>query len=81
MTKQAQTRIGVVIAGAKKEMKAAGGFDNAVGTFEKAIRYLKPLQNQLTVPMGTHWLEATLEVQSDPRWEAEASQFHHGEIR
>ena len=36
---------------ATEEMKKAGGFDGAVGTFEKAERYLKPLQNQLSCPM------------------------------
>ena len=48
--KEAQTRLGVVIM-ATEEMKRAGGFDGAVGTFEKAERYLKPLQNQLSCPM------------------------------
>lgn len=50
VTKDAQTRLGVVIM-ATEAMKEAGGFDSAVGTYEKAIRYLKPLQNQLTCPM------------------------------
>ena len=48
--KQKQTKLGVVIM-ATEEMKKAGGFDGAVGTFEKAERYLKPLQNQLSCPM------------------------------
>lgn len=48
--KDAQTRLGVVIM-ATEALKQAGGFDGAVGTYEKAIRYLKPLQAQLTVPM------------------------------
>jgi hypothetical protein len=34
---------------ATEALKDAGGFDSAVGTYEKAIRYLKPLQNQLSV--------------------------------
>ncbi|MDC3302886.1 hypothetical protein OAV04_02050 [Candidatus Poseidoniaceae archaeon] len=50
VSKDAQTQIGVVIM-ANQDMKEAGGFDSAVGTYEKAIRYLAPLQNQLTVPM------------------------------
>lgn len=50
VSKDAQTQIGVVIM-ANQGMKDAGGFDSAVGTYEKAIRYLAPLQNQLTVPM------------------------------
>jgi hypothetical protein len=28
-----------------------GGFDGAVGIYEKAISYLKPLRVQLTVPL------------------------------
>ena len=48
--KDVQTRLGVVIM-ASEDMKRVGGFDSAVGTFEKAVRYLKPLQNQLTCPM------------------------------
>lgn len=55
--KDAQTSLGVVIM-ATEGLKAAGGFDNAVGTYEKAIRYLKPLQNQLTCPMVLIGLEA-----------------------
>lgn len=54
--KDAQTSLGVVIM-ATDALKAAGGFDNAVGTYEKAIRYLKPLQNQLTCPMVLIGLE------------------------
>ena len=57
VNKMAQTRLGVVIM-ATESLKEAGGFDSAVGTFEKAIRYLKPLQNQLTVPMILIGLEA-----------------------
>ena len=36
---------------ATEELKEAGGFDGAVGTYEKAIRYLQPLRAQLTVPL------------------------------
>ena len=50
VSKDAQTQIGVVIM-ADQSMKEAGGYDGAVGTYEHAIRYLAPLQNQLTVPM------------------------------
>lgn len=45
-----QTKIGIVIT-ATDEMKKAGAFDGAVGSYEKYLRYLKPLNNQLTVPM------------------------------
>jgi len=48
--KAIQTKIGVIIT-ATSELKMAGGFDGAIGTFEKFIEYLKPLNNQLTVPI------------------------------
>ena len=57
VAKDAQTGLGVVIM-ATEALKEAGGFDSAVGTYEKAIRYLKPLQNQLTCPMVLIGLEA-----------------------
>jgi len=48
--KEIQTKIGIVIT-ATDEMKKAGGFDNSIGSYEKYIRYLKPMSNILTVPM------------------------------
>lgn len=42
--------IGVVIT-ATEALKKAGAFDNAVGEYEKFLRYLKPMRTQLTVPM------------------------------
>lgn len=39
-------------------MKKAGGFDNAIGSFEKFIDYLKPLNNQLSVPLVILGLDA-----------------------
>jgi len=48
--KAIQTKIGVMIFATEK-MKQAGGFDGAVGTYEKAITYLKPLNNLLSVPI------------------------------
>lgn len=48
--KAIQTSAGIVIA-ATQELKEAGGFDSAVGTYEKYVSYLKPLRNLLTVPM------------------------------
>ena len=50
VSKAIQTEIGVLIL-ATQGMKDVGGFDSAVGTFEKAVRYLLPLQSQLTVPL------------------------------
>lgn len=55
--KAIQTRVGVVIC-ATEAMKSAGGFDSAVGTFEKFSRYLIPLQNPLSVPIMLVGLEA-----------------------
>lgn len=42
--------IGVVIC-ASAELKKAGAFDSSVGEYEKFLRYLRPMRNQLTVPM------------------------------
>jgi hypothetical protein len=48
--KQIQTRIGVVIC-ATNELRSPGGFDSAIGTFEKFIAYLAPMQNLLVTPL------------------------------
>lgn len=48
--KAVQTRAGIVIC-ATNDMKKAGGFDPAVGSFEKFWEYLKPLNNLLTTPI------------------------------
>jgi len=49
--KAIQTKVGVVIC-ATDALKAAGGFDGAVGTFNKYIEYIPPLNNQLSVPIA-----------------------------
>ena len=49
--------VGVIICATEK-LKEAGAFDSAVGSYEKFLRYLKPLMNQLTVPMLIVGLEA-----------------------
>lgn len=54
--KAIQTQAGVVIT-ATDNMKKAGGFDNAIGTYEKYVEYLKPLNNLLTTPMMIIGLE------------------------
>lgn len=54
--KAIQTQAGIVIA-ATDEMKKAGGFDNAVGSYEKYVEYLKPLNSLLTTPMMIIGLE------------------------
>nr|AIE95404.1 hypothetical protein [uncultured marine group II/III euryarchaeote AD1000_65_H04] len=48
--KAIQTKLGIVIFATQK-MKKAGGFDNAVGTLEKAETYLKPMYSLLPCPM------------------------------
>lgn len=56
VNKAIQTKIGVIIT-ATEALKKAGGFDGAVGTYEKYIEYLKPLNNVLTVPLFIIGLE------------------------
>lgn len=48
--KAIQTKIGIIIT-ATEEMKINGGYDNAIGTFERYVDYLLPLNNQLSVPL------------------------------
>lgn len=55
--KSIQTKVGVIIT-ATHEMKVAGGFDGAIGTFEKFRDYLPPLRNMLTVPLLIIGLQA-----------------------
>lgn len=50
VTKAIQTEIGIVIT-ATDSLRRAGGFDSAVGTYEKYLTYLKPMRHMLTVPM------------------------------
>ena len=62
--KAIQTKGGIIIC-ATQELKQAGGFDSAVGTFEKFIEHLDPLRNLLTVPIMIIGLEApeTFEIE------------------
>ena len=55
--KAVQARVGIVIA-ATDSLKQAGGFDGAVGSYERYVQYLKPLQQILTVPLVVIGLEA-----------------------
>ncbi|MED3653989.1 hypothetical protein P4489_06635 [Heyndrickxia sporothermodurans] len=48
--KAIQTKLGIVIC-ATQDMKVAGNFDGAIGTYEKFIDHLRPLMNQLSVPL------------------------------
>ena len=50
ISKAIQTKVGVVIT-ATDRMKVAGGFDGAVGSYEKYVEYLKPLNDILTTPI------------------------------
>lgn len=55
--KAIQTKVGVIIT-ATQNLKVKGGFDGAIGTFEKFLDYLPPLRNMLTVPLLIIGLEA-----------------------
>lgn len=55
--KEIQTELGLYVC-ATEALKAAGNFDGAVGTFEKTLRYLDPMRNQLTVPIMIIGLDA-----------------------
>lgn len=48
--KAIQTEVGIIIT-ATRELQISGGFDNAIGTYEDYVHYLKPLQGVLNVPM------------------------------
>lgn len=54
--KEYNSRLGVIIL-ATSDLKKAGCFDGACGEWEKAIRYLAPMQNQLTVPIALLGIE------------------------
>jgi hypothetical protein len=55
--KAIQTKLGVIIC-ATQNLKEAGNFDSAVGTYEKFIDHLRPMMNQLSVPLLIIGLEA-----------------------
>lgn len=55
--KAIQTELGIIIC-ATDELKRAGGFDSAVGSYERYLNYLDPLRNQLSVPILLIGLEA-----------------------
>lgn len=57
VSKAIQTKLGVVIT-ATEALKKWGGFDGAVGTYEKYLEYLPPLNNILTVPLFIIGLDA-----------------------
>ncbi len=55
--KEIETEIGVIIC-ATKNLKSKGGFDGAVGEYEKFLTYLNPLRDVLSVPIVIIGLEA-----------------------
>jgi len=55
--KEINTEIGVIIC-ATKNLKDKGGFDGAVGEYEKFLTYLNPLRDVLSVPLVIIGLEA-----------------------
>ncbi len=57
VAKEIQTSAGIIIC-ATEGMKVAGNFDGAVGSYEKFLRYLLPLQNMLPTPMLIIGLQA-----------------------
>ena len=57
VAKEIQTSAGVIIC-ATDDLKKAGNFDGAVGSYEKFLRYLEPMQNMLPTPILIMGLEA-----------------------
>ena len=55
--KEFQSKVGIIIL-ATADLKKAGGFDGACGEWEKAVRYLKPMQSQLSSPILLLGIEA-----------------------
>jgi hypothetical protein len=64
--KKIQTQVGVIIC-ATNALKKKGGFDPAIGEYEKYLRYLKPLQNVLTTPILLIGLEPPVSFRLDPK--------------
>ena len=64
--KAIQTDIGVIIT-ATDRMRDAGGFDNAVGTYEKYIDFLRPMGMLLTAPLVIVGLEPPKTFRIDHR--------------
>ena len=55
--KAIQTKIGIIIC-ATQSLKSTGNFDGAIGTFENFLLHLRPMMNQLSVPLLIIGLEA-----------------------
>lgn len=54
--KAVQGQIGIYVC-ARDNMKIAANIDSASGSYEKVLRYLPPMMNQLTIPMMVIGLE------------------------
>ena len=81
--KAIQTKIGIIIT-ATNDMKDLGGFDSAIGTFEKFLDYLPPLRNMLTVPLLIIGLKPptsfkVVHEQYKPRKKIGRIEMNHGE--
>ncbi len=57
VTKAIQTKLGVIIC-ATESLKKTGNFDAAIGTYERFLSHLRPLRNQLSVPLLIIGLES-----------------------
>lgn len=55
--KQELSASAAVIISATKNLKTLGGFDGAIGTFERYVQYLRPLQQLLPTPLVIIGLE------------------------
>lgn len=55
--KAIQTSGGIIVT-ATQELKEAGGYDNACGTYEDYVQYLKPLYGMLPAPLAIIGLKA-----------------------
>ena len=62
--KEIETEVGVIIC-ATKDLKTKGGFDGAVGEYEKFLTYLNPLRDVLSVPLAIIGLEAPKSFEID----------------
>lgn len=67
VNKAIQTEVGVLIT-ATRNLKVAGCFDNAVGEYEKVLRYLVPLSTLMSVPLLIIGLEAPETFRLKPKY-------------
>lgn len=64
--KAVQGKVGIYVCATEK-MKVSANIDSASGSYEKVLRYLQPMMNQLTVPMMIIGLEPfdTFKISTD----------------